>query len=169
MINARFEVDISRTESLNELGLDQIKYLFTANPGSPGQELQQAASGGELSRLSLALKSIVAKELALPTMVFDEIDSGVSGDTALRMGKMLKDLGHAHQTIVITHSAQVAAQGLSHFYVSKTSVNGSTKTSISKLEMDERKQKIAIMLSSDPPTAAAEKNAEELLQLGIEN
>ena len=168
MSNAQFTVHVDSSDHLHELGLDEVTYLFSANPGTPGQSLQQAASGGELSRLSLALKSIVAKELALPTMVFDEIDSGVSGDTALRMGSMLKGLGDAHQTIVITHSAQVAAQGVAHYFVSKESVNGSTKTSITKLNKKERKNKIAIMLSSDPPTTAAEKNAEELLLIGKE-
>ena len=163
MSNAEFSVQIEDLDQLSSQGTDKVEFLFSANPGSKLQPLQDAASGGELSRLSLALKSIIAHELALPTMVFDEIDSGVSGDTALRMGHMLKGLGSKHQTIVITHSPQVAAQGSTHHFVSKSTANGSTKTHITLLAKEERLEKIAIMLSSDPPTRAARKNAQELL------
>ena len=165
MSNASFSVQVADSATFHQLGKDDVDFVFSANPGSKEQALQQVASGGELSRLSLALKSIIAHELALPTMVFDEIDSGVSGDTALRMGRMLRGLGNSHQTIVITHSAQVAAQGLAHFYVQKEVQNGSTKTAIRTLNKKERKEKIAIMLSSDPPTTAAKKNAQELLSI----
>ncbi len=165
MSHATFSVEIKASTELHDMGKDLVSFLFSANPGSAEQALQQVASGGELSRLSLALKSIIAHEMALPTMVFDEIDSGVSGDTALRMGRMLRGLGKAHQTIVITHSPQVAAQGSSHFYVHKEITNGSTYTSIKELNEPERKEKIAIMLSSDPPTTAAKKNALELLAI----
>ena len=165
MSNATFSVQIEKNPTLNSMGYDLVDFVFSANPGSAEQALQQVASGGELSRLSLALKSIIAHELALPTMVFDEIDSGVSGDTALRMGRMLRGLGNSHQTIVITHSPQVAAQGLAHFYVEKEVHNGSTFTGIRELSKKERKEKIAVMLSSDPPTTAAKKNAQELLAI----
>ncbi len=165
MENAVFEACVSETSELHNLGSDMVEFKFSANPGSDLLPLKLVASGGELSRLSLALKSVIANELALPTMVFDEIDSGVSGHTALRMGKMLRDLGNSHQAIVITHSAQVAAQGQSHYFVAKESESGSTTTKISKLEETERLHKIAIMLSSDPPSKAAQKNAEELLEL----
>jgi len=166
MSNAIFEVDLkSSSKTLGPYGFDEIDFTFSANPGSTLQLLQQVASGGELSRLSLAMKSIIAHELALPTMVFDEIDSGVSGDTALRMGHMLRGLGTKHQTIVITHSPQVAAQGTAHYFVSKAASNGATKTAINALTKTQRKEKIAIMLSSDPPTKAAIANATELLKL----
>jgi DNA repair protein RecN (Recombination protein N) len=165
MSNATFSVNIKKSPELQLSGIDEVDYLFSANPGSSEQPLQQVASGGELSRLSLALKSIIAHELALPTMVFDEIDSGVSGDTALRMGRMLRGLGKSHQTIVITHSPQVAAQGDTHLYVRKEVNNGSTQTYIDQLNTKDRKEKIAIMLSSDPPTAAAKKNAQDLLSM----
>lgn len=165
MSNASFAANINKSTDLHILGLDDIDYLFSANPGSSMQPLQNVASGGELSRLSLALKSIIAHELSLPTMVFDEIDSGVSGDTALRMGRMLRGLGNSHQTIVITHSPQVAAQGDIHLFVKKAVDNGSTRTFIEQLGIKERKEKIAIMLSSDPPTSAAKKNAQELLNI----
>ena len=169
MSNATFSVNLTKAAELNILGKDQVEFLFSANPGSAEQALQQVASGGELSRLTLSLKSIIADELALPTMVFDEIDSGVSGDTALRMGRMLRGLGKSHQTIVITHSAQVAAQGFAHYYVEKVVKNGSTHTGIRQLSEKERKEKIAIMLSTDPPTTAAKKNAQELLLIAEDN
>lgn len=162
---ARFSVQQVESDELNNYGMDDISFVFAANPGSDLKPLKQVASGGELSRLSLALKSIVAKQMALPTMVFDEIDSGVSGDTALRMGQMLRAFGDQHQTIVITHSAQVAAQGNAHYFVSKKASGDSTSTAIHKLTEDEREEKIAIMLSSDPPTSAARSNARDLLQL----
>lgn len=165
MTNASFHIDLKRSANLHTLGFDDISFLFNANPGTAPAPLQQVASGGELSRLSLSLKSIIAHELALPTMVFDEIDSGVSGDTALKMGRMLSGLGQSHQAIVITHSPQVAAQGNAHFYVHKQVEDGITKTFITELNAIDREDKIAVMLSSDPPSRAARKNARELLDM----
>lgn len=163
MPRATFDVIFNEKNTLSSLGAYDVDFIFSANPGATPQPIQQIASGGELSRIALALKSLVASKLQLPTMVFDEVDSGVSGDTALRMGEMLKDLSVNQQVIVITHSPQVAAMGNQHYYISKEMTESSTHTRIAQLMGKERVMKIAIMLSSDPPTKSAIKNAQELL------
>ena len=163
MPNATLHIALDERDALNEYGMDTIQFLFSANPGSALQPIQQVASGGELSRLSLAIKSIVASKLELPTMIFDEIDSGVSGETALRMGQMLHSFGASHQMIVITHSPQVAAMGGKHFLVSKSTSKDATQTSISLLKSNERIYHIAAMLSGASPSEAAIQNAKELL------
>ena len=164
MKNARFEIAIAPTEQLNGLGTDEIEFLFSANLGSEKRAVAKVASGGELSRLNLCLKSSVSKVVNLPTLVFDEIDSGVSGQVALKMGNLLKELAGEHQIIMITHSPQIAARGDVHLMVRKADVDERTITRISALSENERVQEIAKMLSGDPPSEAAVLNAKQLVQ-----
>jgi len=163
MPDAVFEVDLQETQELNPAGKDQVDFRFSANKGAPTGKIKDVASGGELSRLALAIKSIVAAAIPLPTLMFDEIDSGVSGDVTLKMGGILKKLSREHQVIVITHSPQISAQGDIHYFVYKETDSKRTFTRVKALEGELRTQAIATMLSSDPPTPAALANAKELL------
>ena len=167
MKNAKLEVDLQASKQLGRSGGDQISFLFTANIGKDPGRIKDVASGGELSRLALAIKAQLAARTELPTMIFDEIDSGVSGDVALKMGQILHQMADEHQMIIITHAAQIAAQGNVHFHVYKEEANGRTTTRIMRLQPDERREKIAIMLSSDPPSDAALANAKELLRFRV--
>ena len=126
--------------------------------------IKQVASGGELSRLNLCVKSMVADSMELPTLIFDEIDSGVSGDVALKMGGILKELSRNHQVITITHSPQVAAHAKRHFYVYKKDKGNKTITNIRVLEYAEKIKVLATMLSKSPPSTFALENAKELLE-----
>ncbi len=163
MPDAAFEVDLKQTKELNPAGKDQVDFRFSANKGAPTGKIKDVASGGELSRLALAIKSIVAAAIPLPTLMFDEIDSGVSGDVALKMGRILKKLSREHQVIVITHSPQISAQGDIHYFVYKETDSKRTFTRVKALKGEHRAHAIATMLSSDPPTPAALANAKELL------
>jgi DNA repair protein RecN (Recombination protein N) len=164
MKNSYFDVNLEVSEDLTPYGLEWASYYFSANPGIPAQLLKDVASGGEMSRLTLCIQSLVAGKFSLPSMIFDEIDSGVSGDTAQRMGSMLSSLGKKHQMVVITHTPQVAASGAYHYFVEKKIEDKRTRTNIRKLEAEERLLKIAIMLSSDPPASAAIETAKELMK-----
>jgi DNA repair protein RecN (Recombination protein N) len=170
MPNARLKVDMQITKSLNLFGINLIEFLFDANLPS-GQEgkanrfepLRKVASGGELSRLMLSIKSLVAKSVQLPTLIFDEIDSGISGEAAKQVGIIMKDLSAGHQVISITHQPQIAAKANTHFFVYKEIRNNKIITSIKELNADERIVTIATMLSGEKPTAAAFENAKELI------
>ena len=165
MKHTYFEARVESAEELNRYGKEVFNYYFSANPGIQPQLLKNVASGGEISRLTLCIQSLVAGKFSLPTMIFDEIDSGVSGDTAKRMGSMLSSLGKRHQLVVITHTPQVAASGEFHYFVEKMVHGNSTSTNIRKLDDKDRLTKIAIMLSSDPPTKAARNTAKELMKI----
>ena len=157
----QFKLTENRTISAN--GLDEIELLFSSNKGHSPKPLIKAASGGELSRVMLALKSILAKSKGLSTIIFDEIDTGVSGDTAAKVAKILKEMGSNLQVLAITHLPQIAASGNQHFKVEKIETKGKTKTSINLLNPDEKIAAIAQMLSSANPTKAALDNAKELI------
>lgn len=163
MPHAQFHISLEKVSAPIPDGMDRVEFLFNANKGGDVHALKQVASGGEMSRLALVLNSLVAKSMTLPTMIFDEIDSGVSGDVALKMGKIIKALSDNHQIIIITHSPQIAAQGDLHYYVYKKVDEKRTYAIIEPVKNEERIKKIAIMLSQNPPTEAAQKNAEELL------
>ncbi len=163
MPHAQLKVDVIPTEQLNPDGLDKIEFLFGANKGSRLDSIKDVASGGELSRLTLCIKSQVAGALALPTMIFDEIDTGVSGDVALKMGNILKKLAKGHQIITITHTPQIAVQADTHFYVYKNHSGTRTTTGVKCLENEERVNEVATMLSGSPPSSSALENARELL------
>lgn len=149
---------------LSATGADHVQFLFSANKGAQLQDIKKVASGGELSRLMLCIKSLLAKNIALPTLIFDEIDTGVSGEVAHKVGNVMVQLATNHQLIAITHLPQIAAKGTHHLFVYKTSEGKSTHTHIRLLPKDERIQEIAKMLSGEQPGKAAIANAKELLQ-----
>jgi DNA repair protein RecN (Recombination protein N) len=166
MENARLEVDFRALDQPGPSGLDQVQFLFSANKGGQLQTIKAAASGGEMSRLALVTKSLVATAMELPTLIFDEIDSGVSGDVAQKMGKILTDLSRHHQVVVITHSPQVASRADRHFFVYKQDKEGvdRTITLVKELTKEERIRSIAVMLSQNPPSESALTNARELIE-----
>lgn len=163
MPSAKLLFNQQTTTALNKDGLDEIQLLFSANAGQTPAPVNKVASGGELSRLMLAIKSLLAKHTSLPTLIFDEIDTGISGETALKVGKVITDLGNDMQILSITHLPQIAAKGNSHYFVYKNEGNNKTTTGIKKLSKDERINAIAEMLSGKNPGASALQNAKELL------
>jgi DNA repair protein RecN (Recombination protein N) len=162
MPNARIRVDLSDTR-LNIYGQDEVEFLFDANKSNRFESVKKVASGGELSRLMLCIKSLVAQSLDMPTLLFDEIDSGISGEAARQVGIILRDLSRNRQVICITHQPQIAGKGNSHFYVHKEIRNEKMNTRIQLLNNEERILVIARMLSGEKPTAAAIENARELV------
>jgi len=163
MLNAKLVLDQKTLADLNKDGLDEINLLFTANAGQAPAPVNKVASGGELSRLMLAIKALLAKHTSLPTIIFDEIDTGISGETALKVGEVISDLGQHMQVISITHLPQIAAKGTSHYFVHKNEDSGKTTTGIRKLKQEERIGVIAEMLSGKNPGASAIENARDLL------
>ncbi|HNI53598.1 MAG TPA: DNA repair protein RecN, partial [Chitinophagales bacterium] len=153
--------DADRHLTIN--GADQIQFLFSANKGAALQDIKKTASGGELSRLMLCIKSLLAKSVALPSLIFDEIDTGVSGEVAQKVGNILVRLADNHQVIAITHLPQIASKGAHHLLVYKSNEGGSTHTHIRSLQAEERILEIAKMLSGEKPTKAAIENAKELM------
>jgi len=162
MPNAKIKVDIKNNE-LNVFGQDAIEFLFDANKTNRFEPLRKVASGGELSRLMLSIKSLVAKSIQLPTLIFDEIDTGISGEAARQVSFIMKDLSNAHQVIAITHQPQIAARASAHYFVYKEIKGDKIVTSIKLLNSDERITAIATMLSGERPTAAAFENAREMI------
>ncbi|MCB9365171.1 MAG: DNA repair protein RecN [Flavobacteriales bacterium] len=163
MVDASFEVNHTTGEQLNENGLDEITFLFSANKGFVPIELYKAASGGELSRLMLTIKSILSKTNDISTILFDEIDTGVSGDVADKMGSIMKEMSKSIQVIAITHLPQVAAKGDAHFKIYKTTDKAKTITSLKVLTKEERVEELAKMLSGKDLTKAAIENAKNLI------
>ncbi len=163
MQHARLEVEIIPTNEIGPKGIDQLRFLFAANKGTTPGPIKSLASGGEMSRLALCIKSMVADAIPLPTLIFDEIDTGVSGEVALQMGLILQSLSAKHQVISITHSPQIAAKANLHYYVSKKVEGNQTYTEVRQLSTDERILEIAKMLSGNPPSEIAKENARELL------
>ena len=142
---------------------DSIDFLFDANKSNKFESLGKVASGGELSRLMLSIKSLVARKLELPTLIFDEIDTGISGEAAKQVGIIMKELSASRQIISITHQAQIAAKADTHFFVHKQIKGDKIVTGIRILNNDERIMAIAQMLSGERPTAAALENAREMV------
>ncbi|MEO8823416.1 MAG: DNA repair protein RecN [Ginsengibacter sp.] len=166
MPNAKIKVEIKEEETLNLFGNNKIEFLFNANLSSGHRQyepVRKVASGGELSRLMLSIKSLVAKSIHLPTLIFDEIDSGISGEAARQVGMIIKQLSSGHQVIAITHQPQIAAKANTHFFVYKEIKEDKIITSIKILDTDERITAIATMLSGKKPTAAAFENAKEMM------
>ena len=164
MPNAQLKIDQQTGETFMFSGTDRISFLFSANKGSDFKELNKVASGGELSRLMLSIKSLIAQLTALPTIIFDEIDTGVSGDVADKVGSIMNAMAAKMQVITITHLPQIASKGSSHLFVYKEDKNNKTYSNIKKLSDAERVQEIAKMLSTGNPTEAAISNAKELLK-----
>jgi DNA repair protein RecN (Recombination protein N) len=170
MPNARLRVQVEKLTSLQQNGIDAIQFLFNANlpAGDAGkstnfQPIRKVASGGELSRLMLCLKSLVAKSMNLPTLIFDEIDTGISGEAAKQIGIIMKELSAARQIISITHQPQIAGRADAHFMVFKAVKDERITTAVTRLNKKEQIIAIAKMLSGEKPTAAALKNAKEMV------
>jgi DNA repair protein RecN (Recombination protein N) len=166
MPNAQIKIEQNTNDSnvLEKNGIDKVKFLFNANKGHQLSELNKVASGGELSRLMLSIKSLIAKKTALPTIIFDEIDTGVSGEVANRVGNIMTELAKDMQVITITHLPQMASKGSAHYFVFKQIKDNFTYTQIKRLTTQERILEIAKMLSGENPKEAAIENAKELLK-----
>lgn len=163
MPNAQFNIDVVISDTFYANGKDELSFLFSANKGGSFNELKKAASGGELSRIMLAIKSVLAEYIQLPTIMFDEIDSGVSGEISNKMGDIMLQMSKNMQVFSITHLPQIAAKGLSHFKVYKEDVNEMTQTNLIKLSHDERIVEIAQMLGGSEMSTSAIAHAKELL------
>ncbi|MCU0462432.1 MAG: DNA repair protein RecN [Bacteroidales bacterium] len=164
MPNARFMIDLSRLPDFTASGIDHAEFLFSANKQVEPENLARIASGGELSRVMLSLKSLLTKNINLPTIIFDEIDAGVSGEVADKVGQILAEMGKYMQVVNITHLPQVAARGTRHYHVYKDDTGDSTITRIKLLSPKERIVEVARLLSGSEITETAMKNARELIQ-----
>ena len=163
MENVQFVVNISPTDEFTDRGNDKVEFMFSANKNRTVQAVAEIASGGEISRLMLAIKSLLISKSDLPTIIFDEIDTGVSGEIAGRMGEIMKKMSHITQVITITHLPQIASKGTAHYLVYKDSSGTSTETRIQQLNPEARIQELAAMLSGKTVTEAALLNAKDLL------
>lgn len=151
------------TAEPNQYGIDIINMRFSANKGVPPGELKQVASGGEFSRLMLAIKYVLSNKVALPTIIFDEIDTGISGEVSIKMGKMIREMSKTHQVIVITHLPQIASMGDTHYFVYKDISGKRSISRMKELTSKERVTEIAKMIGGENPTATAVMNAQEML------
>jgi DNA repair protein RecN (Recombination protein N) len=165
--NAKFRISLTHLQDFTPTGIDQADFLFSANKQIAPENLAKIASGGELSRVMLSLKSLLTKNNNLPTIIFDEIDSGVSGEVADKVGQILSGMGKYMQVINITHLPQVASRGTRHYHVYKDDTDNSTFTRVKLLSPEERIFEVARLLSGSEVTETAMKNARELLKAGI--
>lgn len=163
MSNARFQIELKPLAEFLSNGNDEIQFLFSANKGGNFGLLKKVASGGELSRIMLTVKSILATKIALPTIIFDEIDTGVSGEISQKMGEIMKQMSRNRQVFSITHLPQVASKGSEHFKVFKEDINGKTTTQLKKLSASERVEEVAQMLGGKEITQTARQHAKQLL------
>ncbi|KQB41824.1 DNA repair protein RecN [Flavobacterium daejeonense] len=163
MPNTRFNIDVQQTESYFSNGKDELQFLFSANKGTDFGLLKKVASGGEMSRIMLAVKAILAQYSKLPTLIFDEIDTGVSGEIAIKMGEIMKGMSQTMQIFAITHLPQIAAKGDAHFKVSKSTVDEDTQSELRLLTEEERVVEIAQMLSGTIVSDSALNHAKALL------
>ena len=162
MPNASIKVHLEKSAP-SISGSDDIDFLFDANKSKQYAPLRKVASGGELSRLMLCIKSLVANRMDLPTLIFDEIDTGISGEASRQVGLIMKELAHARQVICITHQPQIAGRADLHLFVYKQALGSVINTNIRILDKEERIQAIAQMLGGEKPTAAALENAREMV------
>jgi DNA repair protein RecN (Recombination protein N) len=163
MKNSKFKIDLVHSDNFYKKGMDEIQFLFKANKGYDFKKIKEAASGGEMSRIMLAIKSIMANYNLLPSIIFDEIDTGVSGEISKKMGIIMKNLGSKLQTFSITHLPQIAAMGESHFKIYKSDEEGITKTMMLKLNENDRIVEIAKMLEGNNASESAFIHAKQLL------
>jgi DNA repair protein RecN (Recombination protein N) len=164
MPNARFEIEITESKAPGPIGSDDVAFLLDANKSGRFQPVYKAASGGEMSRIMLCIKSLTAKAMHMPTLIFDEVDTGISGEAARQVGILLRDLSEYHQVVCITHQPQVAARGSRHFYVYKDEDSKARiTTKVRVLKQDERVLAIARMIGGEQPSDAAMQNAKELV------
>lgn len=162
--HTRLKIQLEELVEPNRDGFDRVSFYFSANKGSDFKLLKEVISGGELARLALAIEATIAGKMSLPTLIFDEIEAGISGEVARKMGKILKSMSEKHQIISITHSPQIAANADHHYYVYKKTDDKKTFTGITLLDRNEQIFELAKMLSGDPPTEGALKNAGELIE-----
>jgi DNA repair protein RecN (Recombination protein N) len=166
MADAVFNIDISSDpETYPQFGSDKVEFLVSANPGQPLQPLLKVASGGELSRMSLAIQVIIAQKVTTPTLLFDEVDVGVSGPTASAVGKLMRELSNNTQVICVTHLPQVACYGHQQQFVNKQTSTGTTQTSMEALDQLGRIDELARLLGGDTISATTKANAQELLSI----
>ncbi|HEX9151152.1 MAG TPA: DNA repair protein RecN [Flavobacterium sp.] len=163
MPNVRFKIDINAGETYFQNGKDELQFLFSANKGTDFGLLKKVASGGEMSRIMLAVKAILAQYSKLPTLIFDEIDTGVSGEIAIRMGEIMKEMSQQMQIFAITHLPQIAAKGSAHFKVFKSTVGDDTQSELKLLNEEDRVVEIAQMLSGTIVSESALNHAKALL------
>ena len=162
---AKVEVELTSIKDFVQFGKEKIQLLFQANSGFPLKPIQTAISGGERSRVMLAVKKIMAENSELPTLILDEIDTGVSGRIADEIGKVMQEMAENMQLIVITHLAQVAAKGNNNYKVKKSDIEGKTQTQIVSLNQEEKLTEIAQLLSGSKITEAAILQAKELMDI----
>lgn len=163
LANATLRAKIDTLPNYSPLGNNDIRLLFNANKGGELHELSKVASGGEMSRLMLAIKALTSRSRLLPTIIFDEIDSGISGDISVKVGRIMQRMAANMQVIAITHLPQIAARASQHYKVYKDDNDGKTASKIRLLTTEERRHEIAVMLSSEPPSQAALQTAAELM------
>lgn len=164
MPDSRLEIVLETLDEMQDSGMDRAEILFSANQGVAPADLSKVASGGEMSRIMLAIKSVITDSALLPTVIFDEIDTGISGESAHKVGAMMQQLSHRHQVIAITHLPQIAARGDQHYLVYKENREGTTVTDLRHLEGEERVDAVATMLGGAHITEAARNTARELLE-----
>jgi DNA repair protein RecN (Recombination protein N) len=165
MPNARFDIVLDELPEPGPMGLDAVQFVLDANKSGQFLPVHKAASGGELSRIMLSIKSLTAQAMHLPTLIFDEVDTGISGEAARQVGVLLRELAESHQVICITHQPQVAAKGTQHFYVFKEAgADKRINTRVRVLPQDERIQAIARMIGGEQPSEAALQHARELVE-----
>jgi DNA repair protein RecN (Recombination protein N) len=162
MPNAVLKVQLEKGE-LSEAGSDRVEFLFDANKSGKAEPLRKVASGGEFSRLLLCIKTLVAGSVSMPVMIFDEIDTGISGEAARQVGILMKEMGSAHQVISITHQPQIAAKADAHYFVYKQEMGGAIRTQLRRLTEEERIESIAKMMSGEKPSETALRTARELV------
>jgi DNA repair protein RecN (Recombination protein N) len=165
MENATFQISLQPTPDFANNGKDHLNFLFSANKGILHDVLKKVASGGELSRIMLGVKLILSKYAKLPTILFDEIDTGVSGEVSNKIAEVMQEMGTHMQVITITHLPQIAAKGSSHFKVYKEEVSGVTMTFLKKLTQEERVEEVAEILGGKTMTVSALQHAKELLKV----
>jgi DNA repair protein RecN (Recombination protein N) len=163
MPDAIFTIEHKPLDHATNQGKDEVIFKFSANLGLAPDEIKHTASGGEISRIALAILVLTANKISSPSMIFDEIDTGISGQTAATIGKMLRLLGNSSQVITVTHLPQVAASSHNHFEVSKTNIEQETVSSITLLDDKGREQEIARLLAGDIISDTAIQNAKELI------
>lgn len=162
-LDVKFEIQVRQKEELTAIGFDDVEFMISTNPGEPLKSLGNVASGGELSRIMLAIKTVLASRDRIPTMIFDEIDTGISGKTAWKVSEKLGRLSQSHQIICITHLPQIAAMADDHYKIAKQAVKNKTVTAIVHMEETEAVDELARMLGSDEITDTVRENARELI------
>ena len=166
-LDVRFEIQVRQKSEFSSIGFDDVEFMISTNPGEPMKSLGSVASGGELSRIMLAIKTVLASRDQIPTMIFDEIDTGISGKTAWKVSEMLGALATGHQIICITHLPQIAAMADHHFKISKTAEKNTTVTSITELTKEEIIEELARLLGGEEITDTVRENAKELIKTAI--